>query len=124
MNPTKENINDLMVTALEGGICYWAGKAEMKKDEAGIGYDGVSLEDEESLEFASEIIAIGGTLIITDVEDPTEKWELDKEKFLKGLEKTMEWGEFNNVEELMDNYDAETADVLIQFALFDEIVFG
>ena len=28
------------------------------------------------------------------------------------------------VEDMIDNHDAETADVLIQFALFNEIVFG
>ena len=124
MITTNENISDLMVAALEGGINYWAGSAEMKKDNVGGGYEGVSLEDEESLEYASDIIGIGGTLIITDAEDPTEKWELNKEKFLKGLEKTIEWGGFADAEELMDSHDAETADVLIQYALFDEIVFG
>lgn len=119
---SNENINDLMTAALEDGINYWCSKVEMKKDKIG-GYEGVSLEDEETLEFASEIIGIGGTLVLHDAES-SDKWELNKEKFLKGLEKTMVWGNYESIEELMDNHDTETADVLIQFAVFNEIIFG
>ena len=121
---TALNISNLMVAALEGGINYWCGKVEMKKDDVGGGYEGVSLKDEERVEYANDIIGLGGTLILTDIEDPTEKWELNREKFIKGLEKTLEWSRYKDIEELMDNHDAEIADVLIQFALFNKIVFG
>jgi len=36
----------------------------------------------------------------------------------------MDWGNFATVEELMDNHDAETADVIVQYAIFGEITFG
>ena len=124
INITNQDISNLMVAALEGGINYWCGKVEMKKDKIGGGYEGVSLKDEEKLEYASDIIGIGGTLILTDAENPDEKWELNKEKFINGLKKTLEWGEYGCVEELMNNHDAETADILIQFALFNKIIFG
>jgi hypothetical protein len=120
---TDEQISDLMVTALEGGINYWCGKTEMKKDVLGIGFDGVTLADDEEVVYGSDLIAKGGTLILHDAES-SDKWELNKEKFMVGLEKVMEWGEFESIEELMDEHDAETADVLIQFAIFNEIVFG
>ena len=110
MKITNEQIDDLVVCALEGGINYWCGKAVVTK------------EPTEKYEFASDVISIGGVLTITD--DCGDKHELTKEKFLKGLEKTIEHYEFNDAEDLHDNHDAETADVLLQFALFDEIVYG
>jgi len=119
---TDQQMSDLMVAALEGGINYWCRKAEMKKDGIG-GFDGVTLEDEEEVVYASDLIAKGGTLILYDAES-SDKWELNKEKFMQGLVKTLEWGDFKNVDELMDNHDAETADVLVQFAVFGELTFG
>jgi len=111
---TSEQINDLMVTALEGGINYWCG---------GICFKDGSLLPEQEYNYLSEVISLGGTLILEDLESD-DTWELTKEKFLKGLEKTLELGNYNSVQELFDNHDAETVDVLIQYALFDEIVFG
>jgi len=119
---TDQQMSDLMVAALEGGINYWCRKAEMKKDGIG-GFDGVTLEDEEKLVYGNDIIGMGGTLILYDAES-SDKWELNKEKFMQGLVKTLEWGDFKNVDELMDNHDAETADVLVQFAVFGELTFG
>lgn len=108
---SNEQINDLMVCALEGGINYWCSKAEITKRPT------------EEFTFASEVIALNGELTLKDAESD-DTWVLTKDKFLKGLGKTVEWGDFKDVEELMDAHDAETADVLIQYAIFDEIEFG
>jgi len=107
------DIHDLMVAALEGGINYWCNEVRIKEYPSDI-------KDGEVME-ASEIISRGGKL---ELSDDDEVWELDKVKFLKGLKKVMVWGDFDNVEDLMEVHDAETVDVLIQYALFDEIVFG
>ena len=108
---TPEEVADLMACALEGGINYWCMKAK------------VTQQPIEDWEFASDIIGLtNGILTITD--DLGEKQELNKEKFLKGVEKTMEHYNYGTVEELMDNHDAEVADVIIQFALFDKIIYG
>ena len=112
---SKENINDLMVTALEGGINYWCGQVTVCKFPECVPIDGSIPMD--------EVIGEGGVLKLYDAES-NDTWELNKEKFLKGVEKTLEWGGFSDVEDMMDNHDAETADVLIQYALFDNIVFG
>ena len=108
---TTQNIADLMVTAFEGGINYWCGKVEIISNPA-------------DKDWASDVVAFGGELRLTDVEDDTEQWTLTLPKLLAGLSKTLDWGNFKDVEELMDSHDAETADVLVQYALFDEIVFG
>ena len=119
---SNEDIDNLMVCALEGGINDWCCKAEMKKDPAGIGYDGVTLEDDEEVLYASDIISKGGTLILHDCESE-DKWELNLENFLKGVEKEMENSSFGTIEELMDGHDAYTADNIIQCAIFGELTF-
>lgn len=108
---SEENLADLMVTAFEGGINGWCGKVEITKNPA-------------NKEWASDVVAHGGQLALWDVEDPDEVWWLTREKLLKGVSMTMDWGNFATVEDLMDNHDAETADVIVQYALFGEIVFG
>ena len=67
---TQEDIDDIMAGALEGGINYWCGKAEVAGDYLG--------------EYASEQISRGGQLLLHDFEED-KTYTLDKEKFLKGL---------------------------------------
>ena len=113
---TDEQINDLIVTAIEGGINYWCWQVSLKEGT-------IKPEQQSKLRYLSDCISLGGTLILHDAES-SESWELTKEKFLKGIEKTLEWGGSANVQDLFDNHDADVADVLIQFSIFDKIVFG
>jgi hypothetical protein len=118
---TSEDINNLVVTALEGGINYWCRKAVIKLNLAGE-YDGITDEDLPKVDFASDAIGYGGTLILHE-DETGEKLELTNEKMLKGIKM---YCEDNNesLSELLDNHDAFTADSIIQYALFDEIVYG
>lgn len=112
---TDEDIDDIMCTALEGGINYWCRKAKVIGDYLG--------------EYASEQISKGGTLKLYDAESD-DTWELTKEKLLNGIKKAYEESYFADYEwcdgHTIDTcqVDAEVADVIVQFALFDEIVFG
>ena len=65
---TQQDIDDIMVAALEGGIDYWCFKAEVIGDYLG--------------EYASEQISRGGMLKLYDMESGEKYW-LDLEKFLK-----------------------------------------
>ena len=118
---TDEDIDDIMVSALEGGINYWCGEAEVIGERLG----------EEG--WAHEQIARGGTLRLHDVETD-EGFDLDKEKFLSGLKKYLESPYYNGMI-LKGNYedgmkldcgmiDAVAADLINQYALFDEVVYG
>ncbi|MFW6247423.1 MAG: hypothetical protein ACOC22_04620 [bacterium] len=109
---TKKNIDDLMVTALEGGINYWAIKAIKHKEPN---------EDLENVRTASDYISRGGELII--VTDEGEKLPLNYENFVKGLKMAIKNSGSDNSKDFMDNHDADIADQIIQYALFDEIVF-
>lgn len=110
---TSEDIDDIMCAALEGGINYWCRKAEVVGEYLG--------------DYASEQISRGGTLILYDAES-SDKWELNIEKLLFGIEKAIEeWYEYEWFEDgrlETSQIDAEIADGIVQLALFDEIVFG
>ena len=112
---TQEDIDDIMVGALEGGINYWCQEAEVAGDYLG--------------EYASDQISRGGKLILHDAES-NDKWELDLEKFLNGVKLWVQNGDdaYEAVQKdgTVDTcqIDAEMADLIVQYALFGEVVFG
>ena len=114
---TQEDIDDIMAGALEGGINYWCGEAEVVGNYLG--------------EYASEQISRGGQLILSDIEED-ETYTLDREKFMKGLKMYFEKPHPYNILEEIDNKlridtcnaDDTVCDMIIQYALFDDIVFG
>ena len=112
VNLTQQDIDDIMVAALEGGICYWCRKAEVVGEYLG--------------EYASDQISRGGALILHDAESaPT--WELTLVKFLYGVKLYFEQGCHGQVEDsAIDtcDIDASDADCIVQFAIFGEVVFG
>lgn len=120
---TDENVVDLMVTALEGGIGYWC---ELQCD----GPEWERPERNESIsERAAHILLNGGSLTLIDNEDVEEVFELTLEKLLNGFTKWVEEGydtegvvEGNELD--MCNCDADCADGIVQIALFDDIVYG
>ena len=105
---TQEDIDDIMCGALEGGITYWCDEAKVVGDYLG--------------EYGSEQIARG----------ETEYYELDLEKFKKGVELWAITPVGCNCLEQMDgkirfdtcNADAIVCDAIIQYALFGTVVFG
>lgn len=108
----NECIDDIMATALEGGITYWCDDTEVVGAYLG--------------EYASEQISRGGTLKLHDSEED-ETYELTLEKFLSGLAKVVgERGLDVLYEGKIDpsNIDAEDADAIIQYAIFGEVVYG
>jgi len=122
-NFTSEEISDLIVGALEGGINYWCGKVILVKDRFDKIFKGVKPEDQEKVQYASDLIGLGGELILVDIDEPEERWVLTKEEVLEGIKMYCEENDITE-EELMDNYDADSCDQIIQYGLFGEIVFG
>lgn len=113
---TQENIDDIMVSALEGGINYWCGEAEV-------------IDEKRVADWGHEQIARGGVLILHDAESD-DKWELDREKFLNGVKLWIQNGDDQYHALQKDGtldcceIDGEMADLIIQYALFGEVVFG
>lgn len=125
INVTQEDVDDIVATALEGGINYWCRKAEVVGDYLG--------------EYASEQISRGRTLKLYDSEKD-EVYELTRDKLLDGIKKYCEDAErpydimhegVNSVGCSTGEYgldccmvDAVVADMIIQYAVMGEIVYG
>lgn len=112
---TDADIDEILCTAFEGGINGWCGRVEVVGDYLG--------------DYASEQISRGGELILHDIETD-DPFLLTKAKFINGMEKYI-----NNPIGLCDLFDedgmldvgmvdAAVADSIVQYALFDEIVYG
>ena len=88
------------------------------------------VEERRCADWGHEQIAHGGVLVLHDVEDIDEKWELDLEKFLNGFKLWVEQGldEYGAVQKdgTVDccQIDAACADEIVQLALFGEVTFG
>lgn len=110
---TPQMINDIIASGLEGGINYWCVEANI------LSYG--NPENKNDIEFASDVIGYDGELEL--VTDDHEKFNLNLQNFLKGIEG---YCKMNNItpQEMYENQDAETSDVIIQLAIFDEIIFG
>ena len=116
---STEDIDDIVTTALEGGICYWCKRAEVKGKYLG--------------EFASEQIGRGGILVLHDSVD-------GKEKLLNGVKQYLEDEDkpYNILVDATDSVgcskgvyeldccmvDATVADMIIQYAIFDDVIYG
>lgn len=114
---TNQDIDDIMVSALEGGINYWCDNAEV-------------VEDSYLGEYASDQISRGGSLRLHDSEDDSE-YILTRDMFLNGFYRACRDGYGNGRYSWFDNgaldtynIDAEAADIIIQYALFGEAIYG
>ena len=112
---TQEDIDDIMCTALEGGITYWCRKAKVIGEYLG--------------EYGHEQIARGGTLELYDAEEE-KSYLLTRDKLLKGINLAHEQNYYSSYGWCYGHYldtcniDAEVADVIVQLALFDDVVYG
>lgn len=111
----QEDVDDIMVSALEGGITYWCCEAEVVGEYLG--------------EYGSEQISRGGVLKLHDAESD-DVWELTLDKFLKGVKLWYENGDDRYDAVQPDGHvdpcevDGEMADMIVQYALFGEVQFG
>jgi hypothetical protein len=126
----QEFVDDIMCTAFEGGINYWCDGAEIIEKING-------KSDRKGQDYLHGVISRGGTirLLVEPFEDNctmSEKYPnsaeyvLTLDKFVEGYKKYIEWAMKNNMTVYTDtcDIDAGISDNIIQFALFNDIVFG
>lgn len=115
---TRQDVDDILVSALEGGINGWCRKAEVVEDT----YYG---------EWASEQVSRGGSLRLYDKIEPS-RLILTLEDFLYGLQL---WAHDCAPEYCFRKpgsvwflecgmIDAIQADIIVQMAVFGELVYG
>lgn len=107
------DVQDLIETAIEGGIGYWA------KLNGG--------EKKGNPQYLSDYPFTGGSIFIDEMDNNFEtvvkEYKLDLGRIVTGLQLMADvyenhWNDF-----ITGNYDAITGDVLVQLALFGEIKY-
>lgn len=112
---TESDIASIMVNGLEGGINYWAGL-----DNTGEEWE-AKPKGEPLSTWATKLLLEGKEVRFYDVEEEDEIWVLTLEKLIKGFsQNAKERPRDSNLEQ----GDATTVDCIIQYALFNELVFG
>ena len=104
---TDDHLDSILVGCFEGGSNYWIQRVEVAKDD----YKGKT--------FASESLAAGGELYIHTTDD--SKCLLTKHSLIHGLQMYLDESKHKN---WPDGGDAQTDDLILQYALFEEVVYG
>ncbi len=111
---TAEDIENIIVTAFEGGSNYWMGlikNADWCFKPAG----------EPTSLWATRLLLEGKAIPLCDKEKPEEVFMLTLENLLSGIKQS--WEEHPSSWD-KENWDAVDCDCILQYALFGEIVFG
>lgn len=123
---TVGDLEDIMTTAIEGGIGYWA----VLDNTSGDWVDAQIQLREEGKELfwgtvATRVLLNGGAIVFEDAEgEYDECWMLTLEGFRKGCELyEKERGSLTKALEDGD-FDAVEADCLIQYGVFGQVIFG
>ena len=105
---TADDIREILVGAFEGGSNYWL--------------DAVSVVDDDykTGKYASDVVGLGGELILKTFDNDTKR--LTKKMMVKGIQKYIYEG--GKHFPFTGSADAYTYDTILQYALFDEIVYG
>lgn len=109
-------LSDILSTAIEGGINYWA-----------------QFDSIEKIDDANDILGWRyDSAVIYDYDDPSDKFNINNDVVAKGLGILRKRNADRDSELLLANrtngeegdFDAEDADKIIQFGLFGELVYG
>lgn len=106
---------DVLETALYDGIHYWV--EEIKWSRKAV----------VNRSRAEQIIQDGCIMtLIIDTGNDYEEFNLTKNKLIRGFKRYCNWRVENEkyIYTSASDIDSEEADLIVQFALFDEIVFG
>lgn len=130
---TPEDIDDIVCTALESRIGYWACLDNSTEEFEN------APEEETVSETTSRLLKEGKTITLID-EEEDEKHELTLEKLLAGIKLYLEdkqrpynilADDLNSAGYSKGTYeldccmiDADVADMIVQYAVFGEVVFA
>lgn len=125
---TTQDIVDYVLSCEDGGFDYWAQIGYNAEDykaararliESGRPDSELCYED-----ILAEILEDGGKLTVTDREDGKD-YELTMEKLLDGWKAYIIWSRsVGRSGTDFDEYDAEDADGILQYAIFGEWIYG
>jgi len=112
---SANDISNIIISAIEGGIGYWARLEN-------IGEDWIDKpSDEPASLWATKLLLEGKSVEFSDSEDEDEIWELTLDKLIDGYAMNYKRRPHDSN---IENGDATTADCIVQYALFNELVYG
>ena len=105
---TQDDIDCIVAMAFDGGIGYWCWKATVVGEYLG--------------EYASDQISRGGKVMLLD--DDGEH-ELNPENFAEAMKRVIAEGRLTIEDGEIDagEVDADIADLIVQYAIFGELVY-
>jgi hypothetical protein len=111
---TEYDIDNIMVSAIEGGIGYWACLVNNTPEWAD------KPKNIASSQWATKLLLEGNKVLFEDEEDG-KKLTLTLDKLIKGFEKNFKERPWDND---LEKGDANTSDCIVQYSLFGEVVYG
>lgn len=111
---TADNVDSIVVTAFEGGVSYWCG---VRRNE-------VFVDKPSNVPLSTWIthcLLEGKEIVLYDIEEIEDDVTLTLEKLLKGVSINSERRPHDSD---LENMDADTADSIIQYAVFGKLVFS
>ena len=114
---TDEDMKDIVVTALEGGIGYWACLDNTTSEFKGVP------KDTPTAFWCWKLLKEGKPLRFIDAEDVDEgeTWWLTLQMLLNGIKLATEQGYWDGD---VDGMDANDADTVFQLAMFGDVIYG
>lgn len=124
--PREQMLNDVFTTALEGGIGYWS-RAQTYRWSDGdpdnpraINEFSARIEDAQDEDFNP--VTIDAEVIKRGIRKAWQDAQRHKDtmtEYQYAARRDLALGKYDELD-----YDADTADHIVQFGLFDEVVFG
>lgn len=122
VTPTFKFSDDDMIDIISSAVYdigYWGGVHE--SNEYYEARDELSKEDRTYEDILYHMLKKGDAILMYDVEDESETWDLTLDKLLNGVKLTIENKYWDGD---IDTIDGEVGDIIFQYALFNEIVYG
>ena len=120
---TREILENIFITALEGGSNYWYWLESDDIEKA----RGICINSQSTSEALFEAIYDHGMVLpIYDIESIEDGpiGELDRDTFQERLQKCYNEMPLHLQSELSENGDAESSDVIFQYLALDELIYG
>lgn len=122
VNPTfkfsDEDMLDIISSAVYD-IGYWGGIHD--SNEYYEARDELNKEDRTYEDILYHMLKKGDKILMYDAEDELETWDLTLDKLLNGIKLAIENKYWDGD---IDTIDGEIGDIIFQYALFNEIVYG
>lgn len=117
----KFSDNDILdiISSAVYDIRYWGGIYDTNEYYAA--RDELNKEDRTYEDILYHMLKKGDKILMYDIEDEFETWDLTLDKLLNGIKLAIENKYWDGD---IDTIDGEIGDIIFQYALFEEIVFG